>query len=214
MVLEQTDFDLNTLQGRIAFVLGQFPNQSELARQIGISESGLRKWKTGATPRGNKLALLAELAGVPIAWLLTGAGSPGLGLNPPAGDGRHTEDNIQRLGKFAEWMQHIQSNPAYAQSDLDFLVMAGDNMAPTLMANEFCIFDRAAIDFGNAPDGIYVLNFTGAEAVRRLRRLPAGGILLASDNPHYQVTDVVIDLKSPPEGISLVGRIVFFQRSI
>ena len=67
----------DSFAARITQVLERFPNHSQLARKVGVSEGTLRRWRKGRTEaRRDHLVAFALATGVDVQWLATGAGSP------------------------------------------------------------------------------------------------------------------------------------------
>jgi len=60
---------------RLDLITAGFSSLRELAREIGISESAIRKWQKGETePTLGNLVTLSRLGGVNVEWLATGQG--------------------------------------------------------------------------------------------------------------------------------------------
>lgn len=75
--------DHATLGDRIAAARqGAGLTQSGLAARLGVGAKVVSAWENDRTePRANRLAMLAGMLGVSVAWLLTGQGD---GVDPPA----------------------------------------------------------------------------------------------------------------------------------
>ena len=72
---------------------------AQLARRLGIKTATLSGWETDSSePRANRLVMLAAMANVSVAWLLTGKGSGPL---------EHTAENE---------LVHIRANLVSLQS--------------------------------------------------------------------------------------------------
>src|ERR1700689_5190206 len=61
---------------RLQLVVQQWPSADRLAKATGVSPSAFRKWLKGvAEPSRDRLAALAEAAGVNVSWLAQGEGA-------------------------------------------------------------------------------------------------------------------------------------------
>ena len=70
---------------RIDWLVRQRTNASDFARTIGVSESVVRKWRSGASEPGREhLEAIARQTGVSAAWLLLGEGEPDGSAYPAA----------------------------------------------------------------------------------------------------------------------------------
>ena len=65
----------HSFKERVAYVIGQYENISELARKVGVSEGTVRHWRDGTSePRRRNLAALALATNPNAQWLSTGLG--------------------------------------------------------------------------------------------------------------------------------------------
>ena len=90
-----------------------------------------------------------------------------------------------------------------ATDSLQGIRVSGDSMEPTLMDGDVVLVDRK--DFVPS-DGVYVLRIEDNLFVKRLSRLPNIQIKVISDIPSY--SKYVIDLKNPPTGFQVIGRVL------
>lgn len=69
--------DSDAFVERMRIVVDMFESRAEAARQCGVTDATIKRWITGqADPSRTNLVRLAQAAGVSIAWLATGEGSP------------------------------------------------------------------------------------------------------------------------------------------
>lgn len=128
---------------------------------------------------------------------------PRLDVRPSAGPGREQVEiefiELQPQAFRADWIRRERLRP----SKLACLTAAGTSMEPTVFHGDSLVVDtsqREVVD-GN----VYVLWYEGGERVKRLFRIPGGGLRIKSDNPTYET----IELGSDDVGhIRIIGRVV------
>lgn len=110
---------------------------------------------------------------------------PRLGVHLSAGNGSGTNqveiqfNEAQPQAFRADWVRQQHFKP----KKLAAMTASGDSMEPTIHDG-----DSLLIDTGNAEvqDGkVYALWYEGGERVKRLYRLPGGGLRIKSDNPAF-----------------------------
>ncbi len=78
-------------------------------------------------------------------------------------------------------------------------------MFPTLLDNDTLLIDRAQARI-TQQDRIWALTYGEVGMVKRLRRLPAGKLLVMSDNA------VIENFEASDEEVRLIGRLVWIGR--
>lgn len=217
---------------RLQEIARHWPSADRLARAVGVSPSAFRKWLKGeAEPSRERLVALADAAGVPIAWLAKGEGSPPRltplgreGSNSPASEQLTALERFLLLPKRVEMaaagfepppprptleyiaFRHdwIRATFEIAPDQLAMEVAAGESMHPTIHDGDLLLVDTT--DRSVSRFGIYVLEVAGERLVKRVQRKVNGSLVLLSDNPAYQA-DLI-----PPDGVehvSVIGRVVW-----
>lgn len=99
----------------------------------------------------------------------------------------------------AEWIRAMGLKPAA----LAAMTASGESMEPTIFDSDSLLMDTSQ---NEVTDGkVYGLWYDGGERVKRLFRLPGGGLRIQSDNPRYSPIEVQAD---NAENIRVLGRIV------
>ncbi|MBI5017124.1 MAG: helix-turn-helix transcriptional regulator [Deltaproteobacteria bacterium] len=133
---------------------------------------------------------------------------------PPIREWRDREGNkIDRLAQ-----QHsIAFSPDYIQKamgdpieDIQFFLVDGDAMAPTILAGDFVTFHPGM--WSREVDGLHVIKQDGAGRVRRLQFLPGDRVLVASDNTSYQSFEY--DLSLEQKSLEILGRVAWVARKL
>ena len=109
------------------------------------------------------------------------------------------DEALQPQAFRADWIRKKGLKPAKLVS----LVADGDSMADRIQHGDSLVVDSSQQD---VVDGkVYALWYNGGERVKRLFRLPGGGLRIASDNPHHQT----IDINTGDLGhVHIIGRVV------
>jgi phage repressor protein C with HTH and peptisase S24 domain len=201
-----------------------------LAKQAGISQSGIRRYFSGGEPTRPVLNAIAKAVGVNFLWLSLGIGPKFPGDKEPitgaiesddyvyiplydvrasAGHGAWNDnENIKcHLAFRRDWIQHELGT----NSDrLCLIYVAGESMETTLHANDVVMVDLSAKEL--VTDGNYALIVDGRLLLKRLQILPGKKISISSDNKAYQSFIVEDGLDSPD--LYLVGRAVWTGRKL
>jgi phage repressor protein C with HTH and peptisase S24 domain len=99
----------------------------------------------------------------------------------------------------ADWIRKMGLKPA----SLACLEATGHSMEPRIQDGDGLVIDRSQTD---VQDGrVYALWYDGGERVKRLYRLPGGGLRIASDNPAFAPIDLQHDSLAR---ITILGRVV------
>jgi phage repressor protein C with HTH and peptisase S24 domain len=203
-------------------------SQSQLARDVGISQGAIAQLLSGQTARSKYLSEIADRLEVSARWLLgetedpapTAASLPNrnalieeMGLTPvkqldigyAMGGGSFIDENVieTKVRHFdSEWLQGLtRSSP-----DLLFIASGtGDSMIPTLMDNDTLLIDRGQ-QVINQQDRIWAIAYGELGMVKRVRRLPSGSFLIISDNPAVQ------DFEASPDEMFVIGRLIWIGR--
>jgi len=179
-------------------------NQSELARQMGVSPQAVQKWEACETvPRGQRIERLADALGVSVGHLVTGdestlhdlegqppiAGTvviPRLDVSGSMGAGlpRHQwfTDVVERMTVSTEWIRRSLS--VSSPDSLAIITGRGDSMEGTFSDGDLLLVDRGITDL--RIDGLFVMAIDDDLYIKRVQRQPGGVIMLISDNPKYQ----------------------------
>lgn len=206
-----------------------------LAKQWGLSGTGLRAYIEGSIPSADKAARIAEKAGVSLVWLVTGVGPkernqevshpeisgvhgtfhigddfamvPRLVVQASAGPGSlvEHEDAIDMIAFQASWLRRRGINPQSARA----LTVRGDSMEPTIRSGDVLLVDTSRDHIED--NGIYVVVAGGLVLVKRVHPRLDGSIRLISDNQSYPPEDV-----RPGTDIDfhVAGRVMWFGRAI
>jgi len=203
-------------------------NQSELARQLGVSPQAVQKWEAGETvPRGRRIECLAGALGIPVAYLISGSDmdsglrlvsdkpalpfigktvvvprldiSGSMGRGLPLSDGNM--DIIERMTVSVDWLR--QSVNATNPNNLAIITGRGDSMEGTFTDGDLLLVDRGVTEL--AMDAVYVMAIDGDLYIKRIQRQPGGAFTMISDNPKYQP----ITLKPTElEGFKVIARVL------
>ena len=88
------------------------------------------------------------------------------------------------------------------ETDLDFITVEGDSMAPTLLPGDKVLISRA---YGRASDGVFVIHDGLGPSVKRLEVLTGTNplqIRILADNPHHTPREIFA------EDLQLIGRVI------
>lgn len=98
-----------------------------------------------------------------------------------------------------DWIRRERLKP----SKLACLNASGSSMEPTIWDGDSLVVDTSMLD---VIDGkVYALWYEGGERVKRLYRLPGGGLRIKSDNPQFET----IELEPGHTGhVRVIGRVV------
>ncbi len=195
--------------GRLQRIVSHWRSADRLARTMGVSPSAFRKWLKGeAEPSRERLVALAEAAGVSIAWLAQGEGTPPRFHDPrsPSADADMDPSQFVFLPKRPEAAAAGAETPVppdeQASSFIAFghdwirrsfglepgeLVLetaVGESMHPTIGDGDVLLIDSTDRRFREF--GIYILEYAGQRLVKRVQRKLDGSLVLISDNAVYE----------------------------
>lgn len=203
---------------------------AELARRADVKMSFLYDIMSGksANPSTVKLARVADMLGVSLAYLVGNTSNP----HPPAptagargsaggdyvsipritvgmaagGNAVVSEEHSGESYHFrTEWIRgHLHAQPG----ELRMLYVRGDSMEPTLCHDDIVLVDTSKKH--PTPPGIFIV-FDGLGLMAKRLELVEGGarrVRVTSDNPQYAAYE-----RDPGE-LTIVGRVVWFAREI
>jgi phage repressor protein C with HTH and peptisase S24 domain len=128
---------------------------------------------------------------------------PRLDVHLSAGAGREqveielVKDNPQAFR--AEWIRLMRLKP----NKLAAMRASGESMEPTIHDGDSLLVDTSQTSVSDGK--VYALWYDGGERVKRLFRLPGGGLRIVSDNTKHPPIEVGPD---HPEHVRIIGRVV------
>lgn len=203
--------------------------QTALAAKSGISQATVGRILRGeAIPGASTLAALAKTLDVSVEYLM-GSEQPKVAARPiltwdypdelplgefamirrlsiklSAGNGHElvqafADDSLQPQAFRADWIRKMGLKPGKLAS----MTATGDSMAERIQDGDAIVVDMAQTEIVDGK--VYALWYDGGERVKRLYRLPGGGLRIHSDNPKYAPIDI-----GPAERshIYTIGRVV------
>lgn len=205
-------YDWNALSERLKLALGRKSFRS-IAMEIGVSDSGLKRYfNDGTVPPIDKALDLSHALGVDFLWLCTGEGSPNssqyfvaeakahfsvtpkdeteviwidsLDVFASAGNGYVNDDHS--LSNKLPFSRHWLAENGLSGKHLSLIRVSGDSMEPTLFNKETPLIEILPDDAINRlVDDVYVIRLNGQLLIKRIQVYGNGGVLIKSDNPHY-----------------------------
>lgn len=201
-------------------------SQRQLADALGIEENKVSKVKAGTRQFQGSEVLKAH------AWLderererahagrlpdhaLTRSADAGeaveiiqLDLSLPMGPGATVDDYIEEEPRLFD-LAYIRSFTRTPPSRLRLARGVGDSMFPTLLSNDLVWIDSTQTQL-NQSDRIWAVSINGGAAIKRLRPLKGGGVMVMSDNPGpgHESYEVGRD------EIMIGGRVIRFARDL
>ncbi|ARR53464.1 MULTISPECIES: XRE family transcriptional regulator [Rhizorhabdus] len=198
-------------------------DQARLAKEAGCTQGAISQILLGKTQRSRYLADIASALGVSVQWLRGDSDYVG-GPTPsasPARDGqsialRHVDlsysmgpgTNIDDYADESSFEFDAALLNRITRSPADRLFVAsggGDSMFPTIIDNDLVVIDTAQRIL-NMQDRIWAISLYGAGAIKRLRTVGPGRILVISDNKDVDNQEV------SAEDIYLLGRVIWLGR--
>ncbi|MDO6528095.1 S24 family peptidase [Motilimonas sp. 1_MG-2023] len=197
----------------------------ELADQINVSDTSVRKYLKGAVPSLDIGARIADVYGVSLLWLATGKGEssdtsqqdvqhhaavefdeefvlvPGYHVQVSAGNGSCALDGpVKRHLAFRrKYLAYRKLNP----DKLAVVFAKGDSMEPTIKDNDSLLVDLSS---NTAIDGrIFVVRLGEELYAKRIQKSYDGSILLISDNKEYKEQSIS---KEKLNDLCIVGQVV------
>ncbi|MFK4751483.1 LexA family transcriptional regulator [Oceanobacter antarcticus] len=216
---------------RISHLLDSFKNTSAFAREVGVSESVVRRWRDGTSePSRKNLEAIAKASGARIEWLVLGTGTmtnsdqvdghvkesaagykieddyafiPGYNIQVSAGPGRFagSEEVSRKLAFRRKWLNF----KGLHEKDLAVVFAKGDSMEPTISDNDTIMIDTS--DTRPQDGRMYVIRVEDSLVVKRVSLVPGQGVLLISDNKDYPPNLVKFNGSNPD--LEVIGRVVW-----
>lgn len=196
----------------------------DAAKLLNISKSTLQAWENGERePSISQLCHLVNVYNITLSSLLTDNKTPlpiennhdnefvyvpRYNIQVSAGHGAWS-DNEQSKRSMAFCKYWLDNNIKARKEDLSVITVKGDSMEGVLNDRDLILINHADKD---PREGIYVLRIDDHLIVKQLQRLPDSKIKVVSSNTHYD--PFVIDLKKPPVDFEIIGRVVWFGRTI
>jgi phage repressor protein C with HTH and peptisase S24 domain len=106
-----------------------------------------------------------------------------------------------------DWIrQELRARP----DQLRLIFVEGDSMEPDLRAGDIVLIDHT--DVTARREGVYVIRMDGALLVKQVQRLPGGQVRVMSRNPAYEPFTVPVSKLEHPDGLAVIGRVVWACR--
>ncbi|NET36548.1 MAG: LexA family transcriptional regulator [Cyanothece sp. SIO1E1] len=172
------------------------------ARECGFSDTVLRQYLNGQSePTRPALLAMARTANVSLEWLAVGQGS----------SQKLAEQYIYKdlLAFDASWLKTKFPN---SFENLLLIQVQDESMEPTLKVEDLILIDTHYRNLESIEHGIYLFKLDDRILIKRLQYLPENIIRVLSDNPAYEAFS--LDLSSKPNGLSLMGKVVWFGRKL
>lgn len=204
----------------------------ELSKKIGVSDRTISNYERGERkPSVDYLALLYEHLEANPVWLICGKGEmfidlkaqdaatkfsieeflfiPKLVLKPSAGCGSliDFEDVEDYIAFQRDWFnKHVPAS----KNSLKIMTANGDSMEPTIKNSDMLLVDISQNQAKT--DNIYVIRIDDCLVVKRVQCIPGNRLQIISDNKNY--TPYEIDLTDEAQDIKIIGKVVWYGRSI
>lgn len=204
----------------------------ELSKKINVSDRTISNYERGERkPSVDYLTLLYEHLEANPEWLLSGKGEmftdktssnmpakfsvsdflfiPKLVLKASAGHGSIVDlENIEDYIAFQkDW---FNKNIHAPQNALAVMTANGDSMEPTIKNGDMLLVDTSQNQART--DNIYIIRIDDCLVVKRVQCLPGQKIQIISDNKNYDT--YTLDLSDESQSISIIGKVVWYGRSI
>lgn len=202
-------------------------NQSQFALRLGAQQAYVSKWEKGMEPTARSLSRMAVLAGCTVEEFMDKPWDPDAAVRPasppvPANDdtveitqldlsfsmgpGTTLDDYIEqsRLRFDPEYIRSFTRTPPHR---LHIARGVGESMFPTLATSDLVWIDTTQTVL-NQQDRIWAVSLFGAAAIKRLRTIVGGQVMVISDNP--AVENQVVDA----EDVIIGGRVIRFARDL
>jgi phage repressor protein C with HTH and peptisase S24 domain len=203
--------------------------QERLGELLGVTKGNVSGWETGRhEPSSYQLLKISMATGHPLeggsapliaaeatmqpilAWEHEDDLPPGeyvmiprLEVSLSAGSGNE-QVQLNFLDKQpqafrSDWVRAERLKP----SKLACMSASGRSMEPSIFDGDSLVVDTSHAD---VMDGrVYALWYEGGERVKRLFRIPGGGLRIKSDNPDFETIDLGPDLAGQ---VRIIGRVV------
>lgn len=203
--------------------------QAALASASGVGQTTIsRIMRSAVSPKTDILCKLAKALGTDMTVFFSGADQPQVGMRPiltweheddlpegefalirrfgvelSAGNGHESieiiMDEKQPQAFRADWIRRKGLKPVH----LACMTADGPSMESRIQDGDALVVDTSQTE---VVDGkVYGLWYDGGERVKRLHRLPGGGLRINSDNPEFAPIDL---LPTQLEHVHIIGRVV------
>lgn len=182
-----------------------------------MSPSNLSNLLSSASePGAGKLQRLAEVLGVSVDYILTGAQMAGEDtvliplaqeIEASAGDGAATLDlDGEEMVPFPKlWLQRVGASPR----DAALIRVRGDSMSPKILHGDMVLFDRSRKDIA---DGIYLIRLDNALCVKQISVFDQG-VRVCSELQRLYPDRVLSFREAQDPGVfSVLGRVIWAGR--
>lgn len=194
-------------------------NAAQLARAMGISAPGIKKWVDGVTlqPKYDDVMSACKILSISPEWLMSGIDAPvasvtdesnyvvieQVDLKGSCGFGCANWQDvpcIKQLQVSQAWFEY--HFPNIKQENVKVITACGDSMVPLVHDND-AVFINVADKI--IREGVYAVIMDGELFIKRLQRLPAHGLRLKSENPSYDPIDIAADSNIE---VLILGRVI------
>lgn len=194
-------------------------NAAQLARAMGISAPGMKKWIDGVTSQPKYDDVMAACRALDISpeWLMEGVAVPAVtpaeksdfviieqvDIKGSCGFGCANWEDVPRIRQLQvskAWFEYHFSN--IKQENVKVITACGDSMVPLVHDND-AVFVNVADKI--VREGVYAVLMDGELYIKRLQRLPARGLRLKSENPAYDSIDIPADSQTQ---VLIIGRVI------
>lgn len=224
---------LDSPHERLAWAREQagYADKADFARATGVNTTTYRAYENGQNGFAKHAAAFARKLGVPAEWLLAGGRLPvverqsapevmpvishasddmvqiqKLDLSLSMGPGTLIEDWVESEPVSFD-LAFIRSVTRAPTERLKLVTGIGDSMYPTLNWGDVIMIDTTDRQLSRQ-DGVYWIDLYGASAIKRLRTVGRGKILVISDNPG------IADQEVEAADLRIQGRAVWLARGI
>lgn len=129
-----------------------------------------------------------------------------LDLSLPMGPGATVDDYVEEEPVVFD-LGHVRTFTRTPPHRLRLARGVGDSMFPTLLNSDLVWIDSTQTNL-NQSDKVWAVSINGAAAIKRLRRMKGGRVLVISDNP------VVENYEVDEDEVRIGGRIIRFARDL
>ncbi|MCL6375927.1 helix-turn-helix transcriptional regulator [Pectobacterium aroidearum] len=222
-----------TFAERLRIAIGDKSIRS-FSTETGISYGAMHKYFAGMTqPTLDNLVTLSEKTGCSLEWLATGKKStfeqsavnvldvmgnpvdidefafiPRYDVRAAAGHGALNETETPKFPMAFRkyWIKNfLNADPHH----LFVITVDGSSLEGTLNDGDNILVNGADTD---PKEGIYVLRVDGHLLVKLVQRVPGGLLKVSSTNTAYE--PFTVDMNNQPEDFAIIGRVVWFGRTI
>ncbi|MEQ9889058.1 S24 family peptidase [Pectobacterium zantedeschiae] len=235
-----TSLGCGNFHDRLKSLLAKFKSVNAFATSAGVSVSGLNRLLEGGYPTLPILISVANAGGVSVQWLATGEDIGNAALNnafeqhdknthdvlgnpvdveefsfiprydvrAAAGHGALNETETPKFSMAFRkyWIKNfLNADPHH----LFVITVDGSSLEGTLNDGDNILVNGADTD---PKEGVYVLRVDGHLLVKLVQRVPGGLLKVSSTNTAYE--PFTVDMNNQPADFAIIGRVVWFGRTI